>query len=230
MYRRIRRLQACDGGFTLVEQVVALLIATIVFTSLAYALLGGLAQGSLAQQNQQAADLLNQSIERSRALSYDSLAMRPSDLNVSDPLNTGTCNCYNPTNDSKTGSGVEPLVLDPAGSVNPHVRVSTQNGRPFTLRSYVTMPTDSVGGAYKRLTVVVTWSSRGKSHTRVNSTLVAPTQRGLPLPDFKFTGSGSNLTQCRNPGDTLTYSFTVKNNGARDEWGITDASTSSGAP
>jgi hypothetical protein len=94
----------------------------------------------------------------------------------------------------------------------------------------VTQPADSVGGVYKRLTVVATWTSRGKSHTRTSSTLVAPTQRGLPLPDFKFTGSGSSLAQCRNPGDTLTFAFTVKNNGARDEWTVAASSSSSGAP
>ena len=94
MPREVRRQLPDDGGFTLVEQVVALMIAAIVFTAAAYALIGGLKQSSFAQQNQQSADMLNQAVEDARALTYDQLAMRPTDLATNDPLNTGTCNCY----------------------------------------------------------------------------------------------------------------------------------------
>jgi prepilin-type N-terminal cleavage/methylation domain-containing protein len=147
-----------DGGFTLVEQVVALMIAAIVFTAAAYAMIGGLKQSSFAQQNQQSADMLNQAVEKARALSYDQLAMRPADLAVNDPLNVGTCNCFNPTTGGKSGTGVESLVLDPAGQPATHVETVPQNAVTYTVRKYVTLPTDSVGAVYKRLTVVVTWS------------------------------------------------------------------------
>lgn len=228
MPREVRRVLSDDGGFTLVEQVVALMIAAIVFTAAAYAMIGGLKQSSFAQQNQQSADMLNQAVEKARALSYDQLAMVPGDLVVSDPLNTSTCNCYNPTNNSKTGTGVENLVLDAAGSLSPHVETVVQNHLVFTLRKYVTQPTDAVGATYKRLTVVATWSSQGKSHTRTSSTLVAPTQRGLPLPDFKFSAT-SPVGQCVNPTSTLVYSFVLKNNGARDAW-IFQTAGSAGSP
>jgi prepilin-type N-terminal cleavage/methylation domain-containing protein len=218
-----------DGGFTLVEQVVALMIAAIVFTAAAYAMIGGLKQSSFAQQNQQSADMLNQAVEQARAVPYDQLAMRPADLATNDPLNTGSCNCNNPATGGKTGTGVETLVLDAAGAMNPHVVVVPQNHLTFTLRNYVTQPTDAVGAVYKRLTVVATWTSQGKSHTRKSSTLIAPTQRGLPLPDFKYTAT-SAVGQCINPAATLVYAFNLRNNGARDGWNFQTSSSSANAP
>jgi prepilin-type N-terminal cleavage/methylation domain-containing protein len=227
--RRITRRATCDDGFTLIEQIVALMIAAVIFMSLTYALIGGLKQSAFAQQNQQAGDILNQAVEKSRALPYDSLAMVTTDLNTGDALAPGTCTCYNPTNDTKTGAGVEPLVTDVGGLVNPHVSTLTQNGRAFTIRRYITRPVDHIGADYKRLTVVVRWSTLGKVHTRTSSTIVAPTQRGLPLPDFKFT-STSGASVCKNPGDTLVKAFTLKNNGARDAWTLSASSPSVGAP
>jgi prepilin-type N-terminal cleavage/methylation domain-containing protein len=213
--RRITRRATCDDGFTLIEQIVALMIAAVIFMSLTYALIGGLKQSAFAQQNQQAGDILNQAVEKSRALPYDSLAMVTTDLNTGDALAPGTCTCYNPTNDTKTGAGVEPLVTDLGGLVNPHVSTLTQNGRAFTIRRYITRPVDHIGADYKRLTVVVRWSTLGKVHTRTSSTIVAPTQRGLPLPDFKFT-STSGASVCKNPADTLVNAFTLNNNGLFD--------------
>ncbi len=229
MPREVRRQLSDDGGFTLVEQVVALMIAAIVFTAAAYALIGGLKQSSFAQQNQQSADMLNQAVEKARALSYDQLAMVPADLPTNDSLNTGTCNCYNPATGGKSGTGVESLALAAAGSLSPHVVTVVQNSVTYTLRQYVTLPADAIGAAYKRLTVVATWTSQGKPHTRTSSTLVAPTQRGLPLPDFKFTAT-SPVGQCANPSSTLVYSFLLKNNGARDAWAIQTTTSSASAP
>jgi type II secretory pathway pseudopilin PulG len=236
--RRVR--PSDDGGFSLVEAIVALGIAAAVFTALAFALIGGAHAALLSQQNQQAGDVLNKAVEEIRALPYDSVAMRQTDLNVGEAPRSpaiGTCNCYNPTNDTTSGTGLEDLFpRDPNGAVAPHVNVVTaaQNGGSFTVRRYVTSPVaartdpaDASSATYKRLTVVVTWSSRGKVRTRTYSTLIAPTKRGLPLPDFKFTNTAA-LSQCRNPGSSTVYAFSLKNNGARDAWNLTPTPSAPG--
>lgn len=214
-----------DGGFSLVEAIVAIGLAMAVFTALAFALIGGAKSALLSQQNQQAGDVMNKAVEDARALPYQALAMRPADLNVGEPSGPSraptiaACLCYNPTNDSTSGAGAESVVTDINAALGTHVTQETQNGGTFQIRRYVTVPTDASGAVYKRLTVVVTWSSLGKDRSRTYSTLVAESKRGLPLPDFKFTNAAS-LSQCRNPGSTVAFSFNVKNNGARDAWSL----------
>jgi prepilin-type N-terminal cleavage/methylation domain-containing protein len=224
-----RRARAARGneGFTMIEVVVSILIAAIAFTALAFTLVGVVKASSFSRENQQAGDVLNQAIEKGRALGYDGLAMVSTDLNASDSRSPalGTCACYNPVSDSTSGTGVETLAVDAAGGLSPHVSlVSGGTNLRYTLKEYVTKPTDSTGASYKRLTAVATWSIRGKSYKRVSSTLVAPTQRGLPLPDFKYTVNGAS-TLCRNPNSTAVYAFTLKNNGARDSWSISASGT-----
>lgn len=220
-----------DDGFSLVEAIVALAIATAVFTALAFALIGGAKSSLLSQQNQQAADVMNKAVEDARALPYQALALRPADLNVgeaSGPSRAPTlsaCLCYDPSDDTTSGAAAEPLVTDIHGGIATHVTQETQNGGTFTIRRYVTVPSDASGAVYKRLTVVVSWSSLGKERSRTYSTLVAESKRGLPLPDFKFTNAAS-LEQCRNPGSTVVFSFNVKNNGARDAWNLSTAPAS----
>jgi len=217
-----------DAGFSLVEAVVALTIATIIFTSLAFALIGGARTGLLSQQNQQAGDVLNQAVEDARAESFGGLAMREADLDVGEAPRTPALSggSYNPTDDSTSDdpatavNELEQLAIDPNGAVHPHASTVAQNGRTFTVKRYVTKPNDAASAVYKRLTVVVTWDGLGKQRTRTYSTLVANTRRGLPLPDFKFSNTAS-LAQCRNPGSSLAYAFTIRNNGARDAWNLT---------
>ncbi|MGZ6792887.1 MAG: type IV pilus modification PilV family protein [Mycobacteriales bacterium] len=213
-----------DDGFSLVEVIVALTITVIAFGALAFGLVSGVHTSLLAQQNQQAGDLLSQTVEASRALGYDSLAMRPTDLDAGEVTRSpsiSSCACYAPNTDLTSGTGVEALAAtDPAGGVYPHVKVVNQNGLNYTVRRYVTAPADAYGATYKRLTVVISWLSLRKSHARTYSTLVTATQRGLPLPDYKFTATGSGLSQCRNPASDVVYSFNLKNNGARDAWNL----------
>jgi prepilin-type N-terminal cleavage/methylation domain-containing protein len=209
-----------DDGFTLVETVVALTIASIAFTALAVGMLASLKAAVGARQAQQASDVLQQQMEQLRGLGYDALAMRPSDLSVNDALALGGCGCYDPVHDNTSGANAESLVLDAGGSVNPHVVTITVNATAFTVREYVTAPTDSTGSTYKRITVVGTWSSRGISHTRSLSSFVTATRTGLPLPDYKLTFNTPS-SQCASPGATLVYGFKVKNNGARDSFTLT---------
>lgn len=218
-----------DDGFSLVEAVVALAIATAIFTALAFALIGGAKSSLLSQQNQQAGDVLNQAVERARALPYEALALRQTDLDVGEPtdasripaLSAGFYNARTGTTGGTVATGLEPLApRDTNGGLFPHVTQVTQNNGTYTVRRYVTVPSDASGAVYKRLTVVVQWSTLGKQRSRTYSTLVAATKRGLPLPDFKFTNAAS-LGQCRNPGSDVVFAFNLKNNGARDSWLLT---------
>src|SRR4051812_1679741 len=124
--RRNARFRHADDGVTLAETVVALSIAVVVFLALTMAVLGAIRASVLSRQNQQSGDVLNQALEAARATGYDGLAMRSSDLSVNESLNLNS-GYYNPTNDTSTGSAKEPLVLDAAGAVSPHVTTVTQN-------------------------------------------------------------------------------------------------------
>lgn len=235
MLTRLRRrlLLRGDDGFTLIEAVVALAIAVIVFMALSFALIGGAHEVLLAQQNQQAGDVVNQVVEQARSIGYDSLVMQDNDLSNSlDPLGSSVngCKCYNPNSDTTSGT-TEPLAHATVGTITPHVKTVSLNGLNYKMREYVTAPVDSQGATYKRLTVVVSWTALGKSHSRVYSTFISSTKRGLPLPNFKFTAAqGSSLTNCAAPGSTIGYAFTVKNNGARDQWLISTTQTSPAGP
>jgi len=234
MLSRLRRRLTLrgDDGFTLIEAVVALAIAVIIFMALTFALIGGAHEVLLAQQNQQAGDVVNQLVEQARTISYDSLSMQTSDLtNPLDPLGSAIsgCGCYNPNNDSATGT-TENLAVGAVGTIVPHAKTVSLNGLNYTVREYVTLAADNKA-TYKRLTVVASWKSLGKTHSRVYSTFISSTKRGLPLPNFKFTAArGSSLTNCAAPGSSVGYAFTVKNNGARDQWLISTTQSSPATP
>lgn len=225
MITRIRRGLSQDHGFSLVELVVALAIAMVVFTAMAAAAIAGVRASVVARQNQQAVDVLNEIVESGRGLNYANLAMVTSDL-AGDPAITGG---GTPTFSVPNGIGTENVWAQATGSVSPHITTEQgTNGFEYTVARYVTVPngvtTDSSGQPMqKRYTVIATWSSYGSTHERVVSTLVTETQRGLPLPRYAVTPT-SLLTQTKNPGTELTWGFQVINRGARDTFNVTSSS------
>src|SRR5439155_21438600 len=86
--RRVRR--ADDDGFSLIEQVVALLVAAIVFLAVAVMAIAGMKASVNSRLNQQAIDILNRSIEQARAMTYAQLTMVSTDLSTGDTSITGT--------------------------------------------------------------------------------------------------------------------------------------------
>ena len=221
MISRVRRSLARDDGFTLIELVVSLAIAMVIFSAMAAAAIAGVRASVVARQNQQAVDVLNRIVEDGRGYEFTNLAMVTSDLS-SDSAITGTATKkYTVPN----GIGAEPVWAGSTGSINPHVTTETgTNGLQYTVKRYITVPNgvtyDSQGVPYeKRYTVVATWSSYGSSHTRVVSTLITETQRGLPLPRYSVATT-SSTTATKNPSTTLTWGFQVINRGARDAFNI----------
>jgi prepilin-type N-terminal cleavage/methylation domain-containing protein len=210
-----------DAGFTLLEVVVALTLATVIFTSLAAATISGVKSVLVGRTSQQATDVAERALEQIRADGYDAAAMVPLDLGVNEDLDIAGCSCYNPQDDSVSGA-TEALALDPAGSVAQHVTTVPINSTDYELRQYVTTPVDAAGAVYKRLTVVVTWTVRGVERKQTLTSVMTSKRSGLPLPDFKWAPQGE-VADCVTPGVDQIFGFTLTNNGARDSWKVTSA-------
>ena len=218
-----------DRGFTLIESVVALMIATVVFTALAASTFSAFRVSVLARQNQQAADFLSQRVEQLRLLDFASVGTPSTDATLASDSYLSNCagvKCIDPGTGTK-----EKLVLIDGGSVSPHVTTvnsTTANKTVYTLYTYVTDPADGYAGAsyYRRVTVVARWTAYGSSHARRVSTMFTYDTRGLPLPSFKFTPIGST-TQTLSPGSQLVYGMQVFNQGAPDRWNITKSDANS---
>lgn len=219
---RFRPRSRGDEGFSLLESVIALAIAAVVFTALASAMVSSMKAVLVGRSVQQAGDVGTQALEEMRTLGYDSLAMVSADLSVSEPLAIASTGTYDPIRNAASGPDEEDLVLDPNGAVNPHVEVRNVNSTAYTLRKYVTRPEEAIDAAAKRITVVASWSQRGEARTRTFSTLVTETRRGLPLPDYKWANNGATAG-CVSPGGQIVYGFTLTNNGARDSWTFSNA-------
>ncbi len=224
----LRRRQEADG-FTLIELVVALSIATVVFSAMAAAGLAGVRASVVARQNQQAVDVLNRLVEQTRGVNYATVAMVTSDLQVGDTaITTGPTPRYTVPN----GVGQENVWAQSTGSVNPHVETvpssTTADGVEYIAKTYVTTPPgttlDNAGQPYqKRLTVVATWTTYGQTHERSISTVLTETTRGLPLPRYSVIPT-SPTTATKAPSTTLTWGFQVINRGARDTFNIAASS------
>ena len=222
---RLRRiLNQGDDGISLIESVVALVIAGAVFLSLGAASMTAVRATLNGRVNQQVGDFVSRAMEEARSMDYAALAMRSSDLSGDSYLST--CS-GSPCFVAVPGQSAEPLVLNDQGSVFPHISTvsATQaNDIDITLYTYVTRPVDSFGADYKRVTVVARWSSYGTERSRSDSTIVTETQRGLPLPIFTLQSVGVS-TSTVNPGATVMYAMRLTNQGARDRFSFTKNDT-----
>lgn len=226
-----RLLRAGDGGFSLVEVIVALGIMAAVLLALLSSSVFAVQATVDARKNQQAADYLNQAIETARSLDYaDAVLLTSQVAGDPDVVTTAGVARFDP------GSGLEPIASSTTGTVRPQrVTVDTTNGT-YTVKRYVTVPAGTPTTAQglpsvRRLTVVVSWTTRTGTNTRRSSTLMTLTRRGLPLPNFTWKYNGpativSNVpTWTKNPGNDVAYGLVLNNLGARDAWTITASTT-----
>lgn len=221
-FRRRGAARGLDEGFTLVETLVALFVAAVVFAGLTGVLLTALKASALGRQNQQAADFLTRAIEDARTLDFAALGHVSTDL-TGDTRIQATCTagtrCISPGN----GLPAEPLhVLTTGAGIPAHrkdVSATEGNRTNFAVWTYVTEiagqdPTETL-----RVTAFATWGGGATAHTRSSSTVVTLAQRGLPVPVFSFTSSGS-VSSTKAAGARVLYTFTVTNQGAPDRWNI----------
>lgn len=202
---------ASDAGFTLIETVVALAMASLLFTALAYAGIGALQATQIARENQQAIDLANARLEQVRNLAWGAMGHSPTGLVCPDP-NLTDCG-------GSPGYGGEALVTV-VGGLATQFQTETVNSVPYTIATYVTQPVDTSGN-YRRVTVIVAWTEYGRNLVRLASTVVSESTKGLALPDFKLTAVGSS-NYVVNPGASAYWGMKIVNQGAPERLNITD--------
>lgn len=213
---KMLRRRRDDAGFGLIEMIVALLIAGMVFGALATTLVASLRSSLLSRQNQQATDFMTQAVEEMRLLDYGSLSTDSAGF-AGDPkvlsCAGNPCIDVNGTNELLVTAAV-PGVSAVSTLFDPQT-----NGTTFTVHRYVTAINGTGQDLVRRVTVDVSWSTYGATHNRSTSTIIAYSQRGLPLPSFTLKPATSSDTI--NPGDYAVHTFTLENKGAPDRWNLT---------
>jgi type II secretory pathway pseudopilin PulG len=186
--RRLGDALRDDSGFTLVEAVVALLLATIMFTALAYALVGTLRATNSARMNQQAVDLANQELEDLRRVPWAELEGMVTPVGV---------------------SGARPDVP----SAGPEA--IEENDVVYSVTTYVTQPASSTGELNAQ--VVVSWDAYGNPVERVAESSLTKKSAGLPRPDFELRATTpANIVVA--PGSAAVWGVRLINRGAWDNW------------
>ena len=217
---RVRASASGEAGFSLVETIVAMTVAALVFGAVGGILLVSLKATLVGRQAQQAADLANRTVEQMRNRDYTTLGLASADA-ATDPAITASGYAVPLSNGTTT---VEPVVLLTTSPISQHVTTMTLDGTSFTVARYVTSPpADAVAGnAYRRVTAVVSWTTGSRTRSRSTSTLVGIARRGLPAP-------ASNLRLTAPPsvsrGGVFTVAVAVTNLGVRSRWTITTRTT-----
>jgi type II secretory pathway pseudopilin PulG len=202
-----------DGGFTLIEAAVALLIASFIFVALGQTIGWALRSAGERRLEQQAAALTAEVIEAVRDLAYEQVALLPA---ASDPTRL-PATAYDP------GGGPEPVVEDTAAGIPSQVTTETFNTVTFTLTRYVTWvdddPLDSETEDYRRLTVVAEWQSRGVNRTEELQTFVArqSAAAGASNPTYGAAVGPPSMTNYGGAGTDVVFEQTVTNIGNRDD-------------
>jgi type II secretory pathway pseudopilin PulG len=224
-WRRAHSPVRDDSGFSLIEAVVALSIATVAFLALAVGSMTAIRASLVGRANQQAADFMTRQLESVRVLDFASVANVTSDLAGDTALST--CS-GSPCIDPGTGTREKIYVgTGTGGAVSQHIQTLTgsslggaTNNVTYTVRTYVTSPADTYTGKYHRVTVFVSWRVLGVTRTRSSSTMIAYSLKGLPLPVFNLA-TKTATTVSVNPGATVSYGFKLTNQGAPDRFNLT---------
>lgn len=223
-----RRRGAGEGGFGLVEVVIAITLASVLLVAGVQVLGTSLKTVVYSRSDSQSAELVSATLEDLRNTDYAAVAMVATDLaGDSDIAGAVGAQTFDPD-----GSGplpAEPVVLSAGGAVNPHIVDVARNAQTYRLATYVTTPVDTAvtGAHYKRVTVRATWASGTRTHTRQTSTYITLTRRGLPLPNFQVIASTGAVDApiSVSAGAGLTLPFKVVNRGARDAFNLSVSST-----
>jgi Tfp pilus assembly protein PilV len=178
--RRAGARPAGEGGFTIVELMVAVGVMFAGLTALAYTATVAFSDIGTARQRQAAHGLLNQTMEQVRALPFDTLAAGVDNADAAaDTANitvSGSTYTYKGNNETMP-HGVLPAQVTP---LFPHVRSGIKVGpTTYTVAVYPTYLAGSNQTAF-RVTTVVTWPKlvRGSGPGRVEGQTIVYSPEG----------------------------------------------------
>ena len=157
-----------EQGFTLIEVVVAVTLAAVIVAMLGAIMASTLRSIGERRLEQDAAVFANQVLEEARGIDYADLehasgdATRPGGSSI-DPDGPGPV-------------GTEVFVVDSTG-LSPAVYTETANGTTFTVTRYITWVDENTADTnfedYKRVSVLVTWTSRGVNREHRAESLIS---------------------------------------------------------
>ncbi len=230
------RAQAPEGGFTIIELTVAMGLLAIVAASLAGVFWSAIRTAGVASHRTDGSSIASREIEGMRAVPYAQVGFYSDQTNYAGGIgvpatwNDGGTTYNNVilgstspaggpqfqavTPDKNAASGYTPDP-DPANA-NPIV----QGNVKYSVQRYVVWvdakdATQTYSQAYKRLTVIVTWSDRAGPHTvRQDSVLYPGGQgkyqgpQGVPVSTTTTTTSAPSVNQ---PTVTVVQPATVQN-------------------
>jgi prepilin-type N-terminal cleavage/methylation domain-containing protein len=178
----VRELQKQDrrasvagaDGFTLIEVVAAMAIMAVVAAALAGVLWGSLRSAAISSTRSRAVAVATRETESIRSVPYDSIGFYADQAGYVATFGGATTVKLA----DLTPVGVTPKV-SPAGTV-------LVGPNSFTVARYLTYASASDGSttftqAYKRTTVIVTWTDGGGPHSVRQDSIVYPGGRG-PVP------------------------------------------------
>ena len=149
----LRRLASDDGGFTLVESIVAITILAIGGFAIGHSLLFGLDSTANSRQRLAARTAAEQQMELARQLNYDSLVL---DDNTQIPHSTDTENpdySVNEVDQTYDSDGDGPLAPEPliriagASPALHHLQTPVLQGNStYDIYMYVTLREPGLGG------------------------------------------------------------------------------------
>ncbi|MBT8164040.1 MAG: type II secretion system protein [Acidimicrobiia bacterium] len=202
-----------DGGFTLIEAAVALLIATFIFVALGQTIATALRASGERRLEQQASALTAEVAEAVRSMTFEQVALLPS---TSDPTRL-------PGTTFDPGTGAEVIVEDSAAGISAQVTTETFNTVTYTLTRYITWvdddPLDSKAQDYKRLTVVANWDSGGQARAEELETLIALQQAeaGTSNPTYGAAFDPPFASEFGKEESDVVIGHTITNIGNRDD-------------
>jgi type II secretory pathway pseudopilin PulG len=214
-----RRDFVAEGGFTIIEASIAMLVVALMFTALSAGLISGLRATRDARLYQQATSHGEEAVEKARDLPYDTLVMQTSDLSGDPRVQSGPK--FDP--DQSGPLAAEPIVTSTTGgSIVPHITTEVIGNTTFTTSRYVTWVDDTVQGgpaqSYKRMVVMIEWQVGGRTNNYVTSAFIALARRGLPVPKFDLEPEAQTVEV--EQGNLVVLPHTIRNLGIVDTYDL----------
>jgi prepilin-type N-terminal cleavage/methylation domain-containing protein len=157
--RALRRAGEGEGGFTLLELVVALSLLAMVAVGFSLTVGSGFRTIAVARQRQTAADILSARIEHLRNIPYAEVALSSQPAHADDETDPDSFVSTDGLSFDVTGDGdFEPLIVDTGAGAVLHfedpVKVSTTVMRIYQYVTWVDDPDVAGPQNYRRVTVV----------------------------------------------------------------------------